>query len=52
VAAFSDPKYVQKVVLLTDATSNVTGFDFLGDAFLKDMKALGMQTSTTTDFLR
>ena len=50
-ASFSDPKYVQKLVLLTDASSNVGGFEFLGDAFMKDMLALGMQTSTTTKFL-
>ena len=38
-------------MLLTDASSNVPGFEFLGDAFLKDMKAKGMQTSTTVEFL-
>lgn len=48
---FSDPKYVEKLVLLTDASSNVGGFDFLGDAFMKDLLAKGMKTSTTTDFL-
>ena len=50
-ACFSDPKYIQKLVLLTDATSNVPNFDFLGLAFLQDMKAKGMQTSTTVKFL-
>lgn len=49
--AFSDPKYVEKLVLLTDASSNVPGFEFLGDAFLKDMQAKGMKTSTTVEFL-
>ena len=49
--AFSDPKYIEKLVLLTDASSNVAGFDFLGDAFLKDLTAKGMKTSTTTEFL-
>ena len=48
---FSDPKYVEKLVLLTDASSNVGGLEFLGDAFLKNMKAKGMQTSTTVEFL-
>lgn len=48
---FSDPKYVEKLVLLTDTTSNVGGFEFLGDAFLQEMKAKGMQTSTSTEFL-
>lgn len=48
----SDPCYVEKLVLLTDASSNVAGFDFLGDAFIKDMTAKGMNFSTTVDFLR
>ena len=48
---FSEPRYVEKLVLLTDASSNVAGFDFLGDAFMKDMLAKGMKTSTTVDFL-
>ena len=51
-ACFSDPKYVQKLVLLTDASSNVGGFEFLGEAFMKDLTALGMQTSTTDTFLK
>jgi nicotinamidase-related amidase len=45
VACGIDPK---KVVLLTDAMSNVTGFDGLGEAFLEEMKGQGMLTSTTT----
>lgn len=55
---FSDPKYVSKLVLLTDATSPVpdppgtTLFSDLTAAFLKDLKAKGMKTSTTADFLR
>lgn len=51
VAAFGSPELVRKLVLLTDASSDVPGFDALGDAFLADMVAAGMQTSTTTDFL-
>lgn len=47
---FSNPKYIEKMVLLRDATSNVSGFEFLGDAFLKDMTAKGMKLSTTEDF--
>ena len=50
-ANFTDPQYIQKLVLLTDATSNVGGFDFLGDAFIKDLVAKGMRTATTADFL-
>jgi len=48
---FSDPKYIEKLCLLTDASSNVGGFDFLGDAFMKEMLAKGMKTDTTTNFL-
>lgn len=51
---FSDPKYVQKITLLTDASSNVVGevdFTFMGDAFIQEMVAKGMKTSTTVDFL-
>lgn len=51
INCFSDPRYAEKLVLLTDASSNVAGFDFLGDAFMKDMTAKGMKTSTTVDFL-
>jgi nicotinamidase-related amidase len=50
-SSFADPRYVEKIVLLTDATSNVAGFDWLGDAFMKDMTAKGMKTATTVDFL-
>lgn len=50
-ACFSDPQYVQKLVLLTDTSSNVPGFDFLGTKFVNDLMAKGMQVSTSTDFL-
>ena len=49
--------YVKKFVLLTDATSDVadlpgsTMFKDMGDSFVKDMCALGMQLSTTEEFL-
>lgn len=52
VDAFSDPKYVEKIHLLTDATSDVPGFENLGEAFLAEMTAKGMKTATTTDFLK
>jgi len=48
---FGDPTYVQKLVLLTDATSNVPSFENLGDQFVKDLTARGMKLDTTTDFL-
>lgn len=50
-AQFSDPTYVAKMVLLTDATSPVPGFEAYQDEFLRDMTALGMRSSTTSDFL-
>jgi nicotinamidase-related amidase len=49
--AFSDPKYVQKFMLLTDASSNVTSFEKYGEDFVRDLVAMGMKTSTTTTAL-
>ena len=43
--------FIKKCVLLEDATSDVPGFEALGVAFVNDMKARGMQVSTTVDFL-
>ncbi len=48
---FADPKYVSKLVLLTDASSNVTSFESYGDDFMRELRAKGMRTSTTTDVL-
>lgn len=48
---FKDPKYIEKMVLLRDTTSNVGGFDFLGDAFIQDMVAKGMKITTSDSFL-
>ncbi|PKN56666.1 MAG: hypothetical protein CVU56_14920 [Deltaproteobacteria bacterium HGW-Deltaproteobacteria-14] len=50
--AFSDPSYVRKMVLLTDATSPVPGFEAYQDAFIRDMTRAGMQLSTTQDVLK
>lgn len=43
----------KKFVILTDATScvNAPGLEHLGPDFMKEMLALGVQTSTTVDFL-
>lgn len=49
--SFADPAAIRKLVLLTDATSPVPGFEHLADRFLQDLTALGMKTSTTSDFL-
>jgi nicotinamidase-related amidase len=48
---FTDPRYIEKMVLLTDASSSVPGFDSLGADFLRDMTTRGMRTATTADFL-
>ena len=48
---FSDTRYIEKLVLLTDSTSPVTGFESYQDDFIRDMTARGMKTSTTTEIL-
>lgn len=48
---FQDDTFIKKVVLLEDASSNVGGLEFLGEQFVTDMKARGMQTTTTADYL-
>ena len=50
VTAFGDASYAKKLVLLTDASSSVTGFEKLGDAFVADLVKMGMRTSTTSDW--
>lgn len=50
--AFGDDSYVKKLVLLTDATSPVTGFEKLQEDFISEMTARGMQLSTVADFLK
>ena len=42
---------IKKFVLLEDTCSNVPGFEGLGRDFVKDMKARGMRTTTSTDYL-
>jgi nicotinamidase-related amidase len=52
---FGDDSYIQKLVLLTDATSPVIhpviDFPAIQQQFIDDMIARGMRTSTTTEFL-
>jgi nicotinamidase-related amidase len=50
--AFGSDDYVKKLVLLTDASSSVTGFEELGRTFVREMTDRGMGTATTIDFLR
>lgn len=49
VEGFSNPDHIKKMVLLTDASSNVPGFEKLGEDFVRDMSAKGMRTALTTD---
>lgn len=50
VASQFAPDQIKKFVLLTDACSNVGGFESLGEAFVKEMTAKGMRTSTTATY--
>ncbi len=43
---------IQKMVLLTDATSDVPSFESFGEEFIEDMVKIGMQISNTIDFLK
>ncbi len=51
VKNFSDPTYVKKMVLCTDASSSVPGFENFGTDFINEMTAKGMRLSTTADIL-
>ena len=42
---------ITKYVLLTDACSNVTGFESLGEDFVAEMRGKGMRVSTTKEYL-
>ncbi len=42
---------IGKLVLIEDTTSSVPGFEHLGQQFLADMTARGMQTAQSTEFL-
>jgi hypothetical protein len=42
---------VSKLVLLTDASSDIPGFEAHAQNFMKEMTGRGMQLSTTTEFL-
>jgi len=48
---FGDDSYVRKLVLLTDASSGIPGFEPFARDFLDRMQARGMQRATTADFL-
>jgi nicotinamidase-related amidase len=42
---------IKKIVLLRDTTSNVTGFENLGNDFVKNMSKRGMRVTTSVDYL-
>jgi len=42
---------IKKFVLLKDTSSNVTGFDNLGDDFINEMTGRGMKVATSVDYL-
>ena len=48
---FGDDSFVRKLVLLTDASSDIPGFEAQAQSFLGEMTRRGMQLSTTTEFL-
>jgi nicotinamidase/pyrazinamidase len=51
VANFGDEKLVSKMVLMTDASSGIPGFEPLAADFLREMTVRGLRLSTTTEFL-
>lgn len=44
-------EFVEKCVLLRDATSSVPNFEAVGEAFVTEMKEMGMRETTTKDYL-
>jgi nicotinamidase/pyrazinamidase len=44
--------FISKFTLLEDATSDVPGFENLGENFVKEMVSRGMKISKTTEFLK
>jgi len=43
---------IKRMILLIDATSNVTGYDQLGKDLVKKMVGRGMRTSTTVEYMK
>ncbi|HZH32578.1 MAG TPA: hypothetical protein VEY11_17570 [Pyrinomonadaceae bacterium] len=48
---FGDDSFVSKLVLLTDASSDIPGFESHARDFMSEMVRRGMQLSTTSEFL-
>ena len=49
--SFGDDSFIAKCVLLSDACSDVPGFEKYGEDFIKEMTARGMKLSTTVEYL-
>jgi nicotinamidase/pyrazinamidase len=47
---FPGDSFVKKLVLLTDGTNPVTGFEGLQDSFIQELVSRGMETATTDSF--
>jgi len=48
---FGSDSFIAKLVLLTDAASDIPGFEAHAQNFMDEMVGRGMQLSTTTEFL-
>ncbi len=48
---FGDDSFISKLVLLTDASSDIPGFETHAQNFINEMVGRGMQLSTTIEFL-
>lgn len=48
---FKDGSFSKKLVLLTDGTSPVTGFESLQQQFIDELVSQGMETATTDSFI-
>jgi len=51
LASHIDDSEIKKLVLITDACSNVPGFENLGTDFVAEMVDRGMRVTTSTEFL-
>lgn len=48
---FGSNEAIEKLILLTDASSNVPSFESFGEDFITDLEAKGMRKTTTEDYL-
>jgi nicotinamidase-related amidase len=51
-SAFNDDAKMKRIVILEDAMSPVPGFEQLQSEFFDEMKKVGVEFNTTTDFLK